>query len=561
MLPLTFEGVYSQDGGEWQTLDEHTSLNALDGDLVLRGTFGEQQAYFEEGMSISFYLDYIMMTILVNGEVVHGGYEYSETLIRDLCSKAWDEWRIPQLNPEDEIEIRLHNPYRFGNADAYDEFLQMIFPGTQEKVLSHFEKNTLPYWMTGYGMVICALVLLGMSIAGLAQRRKGIHVLVSGGLLVLFAGGFIMFDTLDISLCNSWYVMNSYCRQLCLMLFVFELFVLNGRYLTGNSQKVAAFVTAVSEAVDIVFFLMALVSGRTLFGLMKPWTMIHAVLFVVMVLLCVYNVWNCSGEARMMLCGGCILYGVMLLEMVNCYTRWWQSLLPVKIVFLILLLIYLVNEIRVISHNYLAAVREEKLQAELKESRVMLSLGQIRSHFIYNVLTAINYTGQHDATKANEAVECFVRYLRSNVDVLQNDELIPFEKELEHLRDYIALEKIHYDEDIAFQEQLEETDFLIPPLVLQPLVENAIHHGFDKMQRKGRISLHVTKKDDIMMVVVADDGEGFDQSKPMRDGAVGVGNVRFRLEHMIGGTMHMESAPGEGTRVTITMPYRAVSTV
>lgn len=559
LLPMTFNGVYSQGGGTWQILDEHTKLNALDGELILKGNFEENQEFLEEGSPISFYLDYIMMKISVNGETVYGGYPYSEDLIRDLCSKVWTTWYTPALGAEDEIEIRLSNPYHFGNADAYNEFLRMIYPATEAKILSNFEKQTLPSWMTGYGMVICALVLFGIAVAELAQRHKGVDGVITGGLLVLFAGGFIMFDTLDISLCNPFYVMNSYGRQICLMLFVFELLVLTRYFLTGRAQMIANILTAVSALVNFGAFILALVTGRTLFGMMFPWMMIHALLIASMLVLCIWHVRKYGGESRRMLFGGCVLYPVMLLEIVNCYTCWWQDLSLMKIVFLLLLLVYIIHEIKQIARNYRAALREAKLAQELQESRVQLSLGQIRSHFIYNVLNAINYTGQHDSGKASEAVECFVRYLRSNVDVLQqNDKLIPFDQEMAHLRDYVALEKIHYDENIGFLEELQVRDFLMPPLVLQPLVENAIHHGFDKMERIGSITLRVTRSEDTVMIVVADDGAGFDQSKPMRDGAVGVENVRFRLKNMIDGTMEMKSRPGEGTRVIITMPYRPV---
>lgn len=557
-LPLTFEGSYSQDGGPWQTLDEHTKLNALDGDLILRGTFGENQEFLEEATPVSFYLDYVIMTISVNGEIVYGGYPYTEDMIRDLCSKAWATWYTPALSAEDEIEIQLTNPYQFGNADAYHEFLQMIYLGTREMILSTFEKQTLPDWLLGFGMVICAMVLFGIAFAGLIQRHKGMDVLAAGGLLVLFAGGFILFDILNISLLNPRYVLNSYSRQLCLMLFAFELLLFTGCYLTGRWKKIANFLVAVSAVSDFGFFFWALVTGRTLFGLMLPWTVIHALLFLTMNVIGVIHVCTQQGESNRMLVGSCVLNTVMILEIVNCFTCWWQNLQLIKIVFVLLLLVYIIYEITQITRNYRAAIREEKLAQELKESRVQLSLGQIRSHFIYNVLNAINYTGQHDSQKSGEAVECFVRYLRGNVDILQNDTLIPFERELAHLRDYVALEKIHYDEHIGFVEELQAGDFLMPPLVLQPLVENAIHHGFDKMERSGSITLRVTRSEETVMIVVADDGAGFDQSNPVRTGAVGVENVRFRLENMIGGTMEIKSRPGEGTRVILTMPYRPV---
>ena len=561
ILPLTFEGSYRIGGSEWQTLDEDTKLNALDGDLILRGTFGEDQEYLTEGTMISCYLDYIMMTISVNGEVVYGGYPYTESLIRDLCSKAWVTWATPQMRAGDVVEIRLENPYRFGNADAYNEFLRMIVPATPEKLQGYLDKQTQPYWVAGLGMVICALVLFGMAFAGFSQHRKSVGVYMSGGLLVLFAGGFVMFDTLDISLSNQLYVVNSYARQIFLMLFVFELFALTGYYLSGKTKKLATIITVVSAVTDVAIMLVAFVTGWTLFGMMYSWTMIHAVLVAVTLFLCVYQLRTCGGENCLSLRGGCILYLVILAEIVNCYICWWESMLPGKIIFILLLFIYLAREIKQIQKNYFAAIREERLAEELRESRVRLSLGQIRSHFIYNVLTAINYTGQHDASKANDAVECFVRYLRSNVDVLQNDKLIPFEQEMAHLRDYIALEKIHYDEEICFKEELEVTDFLIPPLVIQPLVENAIHHGFDKMQKQGSITVATRRSEDTVTVTITDDGAGFDQTKPVREGAVGVRNVCFRIEQMIGGTMHIESHPGKGTTVTIQIPVRDVFSV
>jgi sensor histidine kinase YesM len=98
-------------------------------------------------------------------------------------------------------------------------------------------------------------------------------------------------------------------------------------------------------------------------------------------------------------------------------------------------------------------------------------------------------------------------------------------------------------------------EFLIPPLILQPIVENAIKHGLLRNKKGGSIYLKTRRENHEIVIQIVDDGVGFDTQKPIREGAVGISNVKFRLEYMIKGQLLIESVPGAGTTVTIRMPY------
>ena len=95
-------------------------------------------------------------------------------------------------------------------------------------------------------------------------------------------------------------------------------------------------------------------------------------------------------------------------------------------------------------------------------------------------------------------------------------------------------------------------------MILQPVVENAIKHGLLRTKQGGCTTLKTRREADNVIIQIIDNGRGFDMNEPIRDGAVGISNVKFRLEHMIGGKMDMESVPEKGNTVTITVPYVAM---
>ena len=191
---------------------------------------------------------------------------------------------------------------------------------------------------------------------------------------------------------------------------------------------------------------------------------------------------------------------------------------------------------------------------QLMQNRLTTMQSQIRSHFMFNILNAISGMCKYDPQKADQTVVCFARYLRTNIDIMQDDQKVTFRSALRHLEDYVALEQIRFGDQIRFVTQIRVDNFMLPPLVLQPIVENAIKHGLTPKQSGGTVRLRTWAIKDEVWIEIRDDGVGFNTSAISSERSVGLKNVRFRLENLMHGQMTIKSTPGKGTVVTITIP-------
>lgn len=210
---------------------------------------------------------------------------------------------------------------------------------------------------------------------------------------------------------------------------------------------------------------------------------------------------------------------------------------------------------------FIVAIIEQKKVLEQKEKemsdlRIEVMLSQISPHFIYNTLTAIQYLCIKDPLMAEETVGEFAVYLRNTIDSLTTKKNIPFEKELEHVKNYLSIEKKRFGDCVKVKYDITEKDFLIPTLTLQPIVENAIKYGIGKKAEGGTISIHTKKTMEEYIIIIEDDGAGFDIENIKEDGRshIGIPNVRSRLASMCKGSLFVESVIGQGTAVTIKLP-------
>lgn len=206
---------------------------------------------------------------------------------------------------------------------------------------------------------------------------------------------------------------------------------------------------------------------------------------------------------------------------------------------------------RRIAQQELEIVRQEQ---QLTQRRVASMMSQMKAHFIFNVLTTISGYCKIDPEKADQALIRFSRYLRRNIRFLEEEGLVSFTTEEAQLDDYVALQQMRFPDRITYEKELEETNFLIPPLTIQPIMENSIKHGLIEQDKSGTVRLTTRKEKDGVRIEVTDDGAGFDLKELEKGDSVGIRNVRYRLEKMTDATMKMESIVGVGTRVVIHIP-------
>lgn len=207
--------------------------------------------------------------------------------------------------------------------------------------------------------------------------------------------------------------------------------------------------------------------------------------------------------------------------------------------------------------QYKEAIRYQKMQKELYEAQVRVMVSQIQPHFMYNALSSIAMLCKINPDTAYEATINFSEYLRGNMDSLKQQAPVPFEQELAHLKKYLYIEELRFGKKLQIVYDIGTTDFVLPQLSIQPLVENAVKHGVGMKKKGGTVTIATRETDDAYEVVIADDGVGFDMTAPKKDDGrshVGMENTKRRIKEMCGGEVLIESAVGEGTTATVRLP-------
>lgn len=216
------------------------------------------------------------------------------------------------------------------------------------------------------------------------------------------------------------------------------------------------------------------------------------------------------------------------------------------------LLLILIN----IQFEHEIALKEQ--EKELAEQHIDIMLSQIQPHFLYNSLSVIYQLCETNPALARTSIRKFSDFLRGNMDSLKAHEPIPFEKELNHVKNFLYLEQQRFGEQLRVIYQIETKDFFIPPLTLQPLAENAVQHGILHKKSGGTIIIRTEETDNYVIVTIADDGIGMEQAGRMPSlgdhAHIGISNVRSRLEEMVHGSLEIKSS-SQGTVITIRIPW------
>ena len=192
-------------------------------------------------------------------------------------------------------------------------------------------------------------------------------------------------------------------------------------------------------------------------------------------------------------------------------------------------------------------------QREIARQRAGIMVLQMRPHFIYNTMMSIYYLCKQDADKAQQVTLDFTTYLRRNFTAIACEEPVPFDDELKHTQAYLAVEQAQHEDHLFVEFDTPHTKFRVPPLTLQPLVENAVKHGMNPDAEPLHIYVKTRKTAAGNEITVENDGPDFNPAND-NEPHIALANIKERLKMMCGGKLEIAPRENGGTVVKVIIP-------
>ena len=566
MAQVYFEGEYRIGEGEWKPIVKGEHISSTKGDVTLRGNFhmldplGNYVGIYSEEIPIAFYVNHINLTFCEkNGEPIINDIENHLWFGKSVCCESWVAHSFTQGNT-DPIEIKVHNPHKFGNENAIDEMLSSVAIWGDMSFERDVEATGDTQRTAGILLMVVSFLFLGTALFSTLIHIKNSKIIWMLGALVLFAGLYFAYGADGVSFWSSSFVLNTSILGFSMMFYMLFLSliivsVLKETKIVGN---IAVIVLSVSNA---LFFILPLFTDILFYDTWFWWAIIQIIINVAFAICLLKEFISSNEKSRWMYLGALLPLIAFEADIIGTWQGAWRGGLSSQYAFVILFIVAVVMILKYIPQNINAAARAKELEmerialdAELTESRMSTMMSQIRPHFIYNTLGSIEQLCDIDPKKAGELVHDFAKYLRGNFGELDNPKPILMSKEMEHVHHYVSIENVRFP-DMTFTFEMNSADFKIPALTVQPIVENAIKHGLMKLQKGGTIKVVSYETDTHYCISVVDDGVGFDASV-MHDERkhVGLRNIRERLKSMVGGTLEIESTLGVGTKALVKIP-------
>ena len=206
---------------------------------------------------------------------------------------------------------------------------------------------------------------------------------------------------------------------------------------------------------------------------------------------------------------------------------------------------------------------EAELHRQLVEARLDALRMQLNPHFLFNTLHTISALLHENPEAADRVVARLSELLRVSLDQSKAQE-VPLSEELAFLDRYLEIEQTRFGDRLKVERIIEpgSQDALVPCLILQPIVENAIRHGIEQREEAGRLAISTRRDNGVLNLSVSDNGNGLPEDTDAPREGIGLSNTRSRLHHLYGDKQQLElkRVPGGGLEVRITIPYRTRAT-
>ena len=522
----------------------------------------------------------------LDGKKIYEFPKESERMSESIITNDWNMIRIPKDAEGKELTIE----YRAGIA-PYHGYIGAPMYGEDNAIISYLKGTYFIPYALALGLIIIGVLLIVIATV-YARNFSDKHSFVLG--FVFISTGIWFTDRSQMPMFMVGSNMKFFVAFSTLTLVSVLVALYAGERFKRHSQLFPNLLIYGFIALDAVLFGLV-AAGKSPIHALVPYVYLS---ILVSCLYLVYLLWYHSfGKGRRVLnrvqlnavrlefiaalitiAGSAlsILWDAMISNNWNTTHREWSGVGNIQMGSVV---IFAFAHLVILLYNsYYGVLENESTQKQLHDSQLQLMMSQIQPHFMFNTLSSIRTLIKVDADTAYNMIFDFSKYLRANVDNLTNLDGIQFAEEVSHIQSYVGIEKVRFGDRLAVEYDIKETDFIVPPLSIQPLVENAIKHGVCKRAEGGTVWLRSYKEGENYIVEVQDDGVGIPEERmafikgddmDMDDTfsnihlsgngsevhqSTGMRNITLRLKEICNASLEISSEEGKGTLMRVIFP-------
>lgn len=497
------------------------------------------------GKHLLFYTENQEVEVLLGGEVIYQFTTPEEAAMLQTPGNVWNNIDLPPDAAGQLLEIRLYCPF----ADYQGVFhpVQIIDAGAVlDTVLAKISLRLFVALI----MVIIGVISLVSAI--LWHERTLRDYMFGSGYLTLTIGLWLLAE-LDFYTFLSGRSIVSYLLSMLLVRILpiaFCYFISTVIPKRTWWSKILSYVAVANLASAVIFQFVFQVSFLRMQNFFA-WFIVCASVFYIIGLLHTYiksrNIHHHNHAYY-----ASIVFMISLFGEMYCYTHYtdYGDYLGLPLAYAAIVYA-IVSHVLMVNHESRAEVEQQQLKRNYTKLQSKPLMQQINAHFLFNSLNAISAFCKEDPVKADQTVRMVARYMRAYMHLINQGGCVAFAKELELMQSYFDIQKMRFGDTIDFLVDTHFQDFALPPLTVQPLIENAVRHGVRKSTAHGIVIVHTYEEDGYAFIVVEDNGVGFDPSTMSR--GIGLENVVERL-HAVDSTLNINSTIDKGTSIVIKIP-------
>lgn len=552
---LSINGIISIDGGPEKEVYEtnwHTPINKT---LVVNGHFSHD---INNGSSLILWPRNLRVKLYVNDILkISTGQRDSFPSFIEYAGNSYQLFYIGDVSKEDNIRIEIVKAYKSCRINVINNFFDHMFFGRESAVYQSIMEKEIYQPFIGITLVIAGILILTISFFQDFSLFKYLNRIFNLGWFFIVGGISYICDSsyeyLDLLFPHP--VFNTLI-DLCSapILILFSIIFIKNSVKDATLKHYLTYLTKLLIVLDLIPVILQFSGLRDMHELQDQYVLLGGSFIFISCIAVLYDIIRLKNrEIIEVLISTLPLIFCLLLKIINIIIDQGIERTYLRFGILTSSLLLLHYTLKYIKKSILLVEQEEHKSWQLQNAQVAIMLSQIQPHFLYNALNTLQYICKKDGMLAAEAINHFASYLRGNMDSLTMNCLIPFEQELEHVKHYLYIEKLRFGNRIHIEYNLEFTDFYVPTLTLQPIVENAIRHGITKQEEGGIIQISTKLSHDNVWIIISDNGVGFDEiTDTKKDHShIGIKNVKERLKLQCDGTLFITSTPRKGTVVKI----------